>query len=96
MTATKKTSLEEARTAASVQWPKIYIGPSLPRANLMQYTVFADGYPAYLDALLRAHPKLKEFMVPTSQTQQARREILKSGTRLNALAKDLAAEFKGD
>lgn len=97
MTTTKSASavLDKPKTAAPQQWPRIYAGPSLPRAGLSQYAVFADGFPPYVEKLLNKHPKLKELMVPTSKIQKARQDIARKGTRLNSLAEEIVTEFKG-
>lgn len=90
---TKAASQDAVKSAASITWPRIYVGPSLPKAKLPQFTVFANGYPQYVQDLIDKCPSLKQLIVPTSKVQQARRELAVKGTLLNTLSLKIVNEY---
>lgn len=94
-TKTKAASQDAAKQVASVTWPRIYVGPSLPKAKLPQFAVFANGYPQYVEDLMDKCPSLKTLIVPTSKVQKARRDLTVKGTLLNSMAAKVLSEYQG-
>lgn len=68
-----------------MSWPKIYIGRSLPRGKLEQYTVFANGIPAHVQKLIDTQPLLRELIVSVSNVQEARRQLATPASRLRTI-----------
>lgn len=95
MTAKIKTSKDEVQITTSKAWPRIYVGPSLPRGKLVKNTVFAEAYPAHIAELIKAHPTIDQLIVPTSKLQKAKLELAQKGSLLNELSKKIINEFKG-
>lgn len=89
---TKAASQDAVKTSAPVTWPRIYVGPSLPKAKLPQFTVFANGFPQHIQDLMAKSPSLKQLIVPTSKVQQARRDLAVKGTLLNTLSLKIVNE----
>ncbi len=65
-------------------FPKIYIGPTIPKGYFKQNMVFADGLPVPAKELVEKYPVLGELIVPTSEYIQALEKLGTQGTRLNS------------
>jgi len=80
--------MDEARTRPKSKAPAkpqlsetlIYIGPSLSRGRLAQYTTFRGGLPERVEALKEEYPKLGRLIVPVSQLSEAKARAATVGT----------------
>ena len=67
--------------------PVIYIGPSLVGGKLDQHSIFRNGIPDYLEKDMENCPVIKELIIPVNELAEARKNLMISGTRENALNK---------
>lgn len=76
----KKTETVET---AGTGFPKIYIGPTIPKGYFKQNMVFADGLPVPAKELVAKYPVLGELIVPTSEYISALDKLGTQGTLLH-------------
>lgn len=73
--------------------PLVYCGPTR-RGIAKQNTIYTDGIPAALEALLDAHPAARTLLVPLSRFAALRQQIETKGTAAHTIflkvANDLA------
>lgn len=74
--------------------PVIYIGPSLKGGKLDQHSIFKNGIPDYLATEIKNCPVIKELIIPVNELAEARKNLVVSGTRENALNK-LVLQYLG-
>ncbi|MEK3873722.1 MULTISPECIES: hypothetical protein [unclassified Paenibacillus] len=75
-----KKSPKQAKTMTTKPVPMIYVGPSLERGRLNQYTVFSGGLPVTLDDLKEKYPQLTDLIVPVSELAYTQKRIATPGT----------------
>lgn len=68
----------------------IYVGPSVRGTMLHTFAVFSDGVPAEY----RGHPTLKHLFVVPEQLDEARAEIVRTGSLRNMCYKRASEEMK--
>lgn len=90
----KKTDAVTTATK-DVTWPRIYVGPSIPKGYFKANMVFADGLSAVAQALVAKHPELNTLIVPTKDYVKALSEVNKVGSRLHG-AYEKALLIKGE
>lgn len=90
----KKTDAVTTATK-DVTWPRIYVGPSIPKGYFKANMVFADGLGAVAQALVDKHPELNTLIVPTKDYVKALSEVNKVGSRLHG-AYEKALLIKGE
>lgn len=78
-----KTSNKEKEIV--VNFPRIYVGPSLEKGYLKANMVFADGYPQALKELFEKYPFLESLIVPTKDYFLAVQQVAMKGSYLNNL-----------
>ena len=71
----------------------VYVGPSLPKGVLNQFTVFRGEFPPHIVTLMGKSESLKNLMVPVSKLSQARKEIMTKGSLLNLYASKVRKEI---
>jgi hypothetical protein len=59
----------------------IYIGPTVQRHALRQFTIYRGGKPAHIDALVGQVPELHHLFVPVSGLAEARKRLAQRGSR---------------
>lgn len=76
---------KKAETAEVVEtgFPKIYIGPTIPKGYFKQNMVFADSLPVPAKELVEKYPVLGELIVPTSEYISALDKLGTQGTLLH-------------
>ena len=78
-----------------VTWPRIYVGPSIPKGYFKANMVFADGLGTVAQELVEKYPILNTLIVPTKDYVKALSEVNKVGSRLHGAYKK-ALEIKGE
>lgn len=73
---------------------RVYVGPSLPKGVLTQFTVFRGEFPPHIAALMGKSESLKHLMVPVAKLSQARKEVMTSGSLLNLYASKVRKEIE--
>lgn len=68
----------------------IYVGPSVRGTMLHTFAVFSDGVPAEY----RGHPTLKHLFVAPERLDEARAEIVRTGSLRNTCYKRASGEMK--
>lgn len=71
---------------ATQNFPRIYIGPSVPKGYFKTNMIFANGYPVAAKALIEKYPVFEKLTVPTSEYADAVNQLSKKGTLLNTYA----------
>lgn len=71
---------------ATQNFPRIYIGPSVPKGYFKTNMIFANGYPVAAKALIDKYPVFEKLTVPTSEYATAVAQLSKKGTLLNTYA----------
>lgn len=79
---------------ATQNFPRIYIGPSIPKGYLKTNMIFANGYPAVARALIDTYPVFEKLTIPTSEYADAVNQLGKKGTLLNNYAIQAAQLLK--
>ena len=90
----KKTDAVTTATK-DVTWPRIYVGPSIPKGYFKSNMVFADGLGTVARELVEKYPILNTLIVPTKDYVKALSEVNKVGSRLHGAYKK-ALEIKGE
>lgn len=72
--------------------PVVYCGPSV-RGVARQYTVYARGIPAVLEAFIQAHPAAKGLVVNVERFAQIRSNLSRSGTAEAILFQKIKSEL---
>jgi len=85
----------DAVATAELTWPRIYVGPSIPKGYFKSNMVFADGLGAVAQALVEKYPELNTLIVPTKDYVKALSEVNKVGSRLHG-AYEKALLIKGE
>ena len=80
----KTTENQTEQTAAQVQAPVAYCGPTI-KGIAPQYTVFVDGLPDKLKEKVEQVPLLNALIVPLDKLAETRVKIDQEGTRENIL-----------
>ena len=91
---TKKTDAVTTATK-DFTWPRIYVGPSIPKGYFKSNMVFADGLGTVARELVEKYPILNTLIVPTKDYVKALSEVNKVGSRLHGAYKK-ALEIKGE
>lgn len=77
---------------AKAEGPKVYCGPTV-RGVAKQYTVYAGGVPAELEAFLQAHRAAKTLLVPVEKFAQTRRKLETPGTAEAIVYRNIKSEL---
>lgn len=85
----------DAVATAELTWPRIYVGPSIPKGYFKSNMVFADGLGTVAQELVKKYPILETLIVPTKDYVKALSEVNKVGSRLHGAYKK-ALEIKGE
>ena len=85
----------DAVATAELTWPRIYVGPSIPKGYFKSNMVFADGLGTVARELVEKYPILNTLIVPTKDYVKALSEVNKVGSRLHGAYKK-ALEIKGE
>lgn len=76
-----KQAQDAASEAKAKETPAvIYIGPTVGRGSLVQYTTFRGELPARVKELAEANPKLSRLIVPVAELANASRRAATPGT----------------
>lgn len=78
----KRTSIQDDAVSleASVVKPVIYVGSSLQRGALQQYSVFKNGIPKSLQADIENCPAIAQLMVPIPKLVETQRNMQVQGS----------------
>lgn len=96
--ASEEAAVKEAgKTAAPAKQdaktePVVYCGPSV-RGVARQYTVYARGIPAVLEAFIQAHPAARGLVVRVERFAQVRSNLSRSGTAEAILFQKIKSEL---
>lgn len=74
-----KRTPKQAKATTAKPVPMIYVGPSLEKGALTQYTVFSGGLPVTLDHLKEKYPQLTDLIVPVSELANTKKRIATPG-----------------
>lgn len=92
-------TLEKAENAKvevkKVEDQKIYVGPTVPKTNLFQYTLLSNGIPEDAKKHVEACPTIKKLIVPYTELAQARVALDKIGTPENTFFEKIVDYLKG-
>lgn len=80
--------------SVTTTFPKIYIGPSIPKGYFKTNMIFANGYPAPAQELINKYPVFEKLIVPTSEYTSALQQLGKKGTLLNNYAREATSLLK--
>lgn len=78
-----------------VEDQKIYVGPTVPKTNLFQYTLLSNGIPEDAKKHVEACPTIKKLIVPYTELAQARVALDKIGTPENTFFEKIVDYLKG-
>ena len=81
MTTTRKSVSKETEKSKKV----IYIGPSLSAGRLSFATIFDDGLPDHINAIVEKHPWFRQLFVPIAKLNEAMKSAEKKGNVLHTL-----------
>lgn len=56
---------------------KIYIGPTIPKYNLQENTIFINKYPENVEVAIKEYPDVKSLMLNTKDITNRNQEIYK-------------------
>lgn len=76
-------------------WPRIYVGPSIPKGYFKSNMVFENGLGDVAQTVVDKHPELDILIVPTKDFVKALSEVNKVGSRLHS-AYQKALNIKGE
>lgn len=97
-TAEKEKAVETANTASEVQ-KVIYIGPTLPKAQLMTNRIF-EGTPKeikeHLKDVLEKYPLVEKMLVPTRNLAEKKDKVKTAGNILNKYYSDIVSAIAAD
>lgn len=71
---------ERAKTSGTGPVTTIYIGPTLARGKLTQYTTFRGALPKRISDMISANPKLARLIVPIAKLAEAQARVKTQGT----------------
>lgn len=74
----------------------IYVGPSIPKSGLEQYTVFANGLPQHVENLIVKCPSIRSLIVPVRELSEVRRNISQPGHAQSLLFKEINAFIRSE
>lgn len=86
----KGETADTLKEAANLAEKVIYVGPSVRGTMLHTFAVFSDGVPAEY----RGHPTLKHLFVAPERLDEARAEIVRTGSLRNTCYKRASGEMK--
>lgn len=72
----------------------VYVGSSLPKGTLQQFSVFKNGIPSFLNEHIEKCPAINELMVPISQLNETRENLAVVGSREHTL-NELIKKYNG-
>ncbi len=82
-------------TLSTASWPRIYVGPSIPKGYFKTNMVFENGLGTVAKELVEKYPVLNTLIVPTKDFVKALSEVNKVGSRLHG-AYEKALLIKGE
>lgn len=82
--------------AASTPQTVVYIGPSFPKGELSQYTVFNNGVPKFLEDHTAECAAIKSLIVPVEQLATARKNLSVTASAEHTLYAVAQAYIRGD
>jgi|GEM_PF-3575535 len=88
-------NVAQSKTQTEKTWPRIYVGPSIPKGYFKSNMVFADGLTDVAKALVEKHPVLETLIVSTKDYVKASAEVSQKGSKLHS-AYSKALEIKGE
>ena len=91
----KKTDAVKVTATHEKTWPRIYVGPTIPKGYFKANMVFADGLGTVAQELVKKYPILETLIVPTKDYVKALSEVNKVGSRLHG-AYQKALKIKGE
>ncbi|GHV50420.1 hypothetical protein FACS1894216_02580 [Synergistales bacterium] len=65
--------------------PLVYCGPTLPRAKILTMSVYKNGLPDHVTALVQEKPEIGKLIVPVSMMSGARKRTDTPGTEEHRL-----------
>ncbi len=80
----KKQKAEAKASTSETVWPRIYVGPVIPKGYLKKNMVFANGFNSIVQDLIDKHPELNTLIVPTGDYVKALSEVNRVGSRLHS------------
>lgn len=80
---------------AKIGEQKIYIGPTIPKTNLFQYTLLSNGIPEDAKQHVDACPTIKKLIVPYTELAQSRVSLDKIGTPENTFFEKIIDYLEG-
>jgi hypothetical protein len=72
-------------TENTVEEPRVYCGPSLPKAKITSKAVFKGGLPKHVIDLIELCPEIGRLTVPVSKFSDTLKRISTKGTEENRL-----------
>lgn len=91
----KKTDAVTVAATQEKTWPRIYVGPTIPKGYFKSNMVFEDGLGDVAKAVVEKHPELEILIVPTKDFVKSLTEVNKVGSRLHG-AYQKALKIKGE
>ncbi len=83
---------KEAPAEAKKAEALIYCGPNLPRAKIIINSVYRNGLPPNIAALVEKIPEIGKLLVPVSALNETRKRIATQGTEENRLYQAILAK----
>ena len=86
-------STQTNTTNTNLAWPRIYIGPSIPKGYLQNNMIFADGYPEPVKNYIKEHASVARLIVATKDYAKSVAQLNVQGSLLNNARNQLFKEI---
>lgn len=93
--AVENTAPETVAVSKEVEKKNVYIGPTIPKTNLFQYTILTKGLPNDAQKHAEACPAIGKLVVPYAELAEARQTLEKAGTPENMFYEQVLDYLKG-
>lgn len=87
---TKNTAAKSTKEKSAV-----YIGPSFPKGELSQYTIFSNGLPGFLMEHSKKCVALKSLVIPVERLGEAQQKLMVKGSAERTLYDTAEAYIRG-
>lgn len=87
--------MAKIKKTTTLKFPRIYVGHTINKLSLKQFTVFNDGYPNWMQTNIDKYPILKQLIVPVSDLTKAREQLKDKNSVLFNINKKLGEEING-
>lgn len=87
--------MAKIKKTTTLKFPRIYVGHTINKLSLKQFTVFCDGVPSWMQVNIKKHPTLRQLIVPVSDLTKAREQLKDKNSVLFNINKKLGEEING-